>query len=122
MKNYDSSWDEANEDAWDKKCDEWSERDWESWLKSKLLFPFAVKRVEDDREFIPKENNEEPFSVGHIFKVVSIELEDELYGFIVKVKEGRRKGHVPLCDVEVTSSTDRNYWPVREYVVWFANR
>ena len=122
MKNYDSSWDEANEDVWDEKYDEWSERDWESWLLSNLSFPFEVKRIEDDREFIPKENSEEPFTVGHIFKVEGVELEDELYGFIVKVKEGRRKGHVPLCDVEVTSSTDRNYWPAREYVVWFANR
>ena len=122
MKNYDSSWDEGNEDAWDEKSDEWSERDWGSWLKSNLSFPFEVKRVEDDREFFLKENNDEPFTVGHILKVEGIELEDELYGFIVKVKEGRRKGHVPLCDVEVPSSTDRNYWPVREYVFWFANR
>jgi len=122
MKNYDSSWDEGNEDAWDEKYDEWSERDWESWILGNLSFPFEVERIEDDRDFIPKENNEEPFTVGHIFKVEGIELEDELYGFIVKVKEGRRKGHVPLCDVEVASKTDRNYWPVREYVVWFANK
>ena len=122
MKNYDSSWDEANEEAWDEKYDEWSERDWESWFLRNLSFPFEVKRIEDDREFIPKDNSEEPFTIGHIFKVEGIELEDELYGFIVRVKEGRRKGHVPLCDVEVTSKTDRNYWPVREYIAWFANR
>ena len=122
MKNYDSSWDEANEEAWDEKYDEWSERDWESWFLRNLSFPFEVKRIEDDREFIPKDNSEEPFTVRHIFKVEGIELEDELHGFIVRVKEGRRKGHVPLCDVEVTSKTDRNYWPVREYIAWFANR
>lgn len=32
------------------------------------------------------------------------------------------KGYVPLCDLEVTSRKDRNFWPVREYAVWFANR
>ena len=57
-----------------------------------------------------------------ITSIEGIELEDELYGFIVQAKEGRRKGHVPLCDVEVAAKEDKNYWPVREYVVWFANR
>ena len=122
MKNYDSAWDEGDENAWDEKYNDWSVRDWESWLLKSLSFPFEVKRVEDDREFIPQENNEEPFTIGHIFKVKSIELEDDLYGFIVEVKEGRRKGHVPLCDVEVASKSDPNYWPVKEYVAWFANR
>ena len=53
---------------------------------------------------------------------VEIDMEDEHYGIILKVKEGRRIGAVPLCEVEVTSKEDENYWPVREYAVWFANR
>jgi len=48
--------------------------------------------------------------------------EDYIYGVIVQVREGRRKGCVPLCDLEVTSRKDRNFWPVREYAAWFANR
>lgn len=56
-------------------------------------------------------------------KVVGIEPEeDDLCGVIVQVREGRRKAYVPLCDLEVTSRDDSNFWPVREYVVWFANR
>jgi len=55
-------------------------------------------------------------------KAIDIELEDDLYGIILKVREGRRVGYVPLCDVEVTSKEDINFWPVREYVIWFANR
>jgi len=31
--------------------------------------------------------------------------------------EVKKKGYVPLCDLEVTSREDRNFWPVREYVV-----
>jgi hypothetical protein len=61
-------------------------------------------------------------SLGHVMKVVSIEDEDESYGIIIKVKEGRKTGYVPLCNAEVTSKEDKNFWPVREYVVWFANR
>jgi hypothetical protein len=54
--------------------------------------------------------------------VIDIEMEDEHYGVILKVKEGKKEGHVPLCDVEVVSRENESFWPVREYVVWFANR
>jgi hypothetical protein len=53
---------------------------------------------------------------------VAIDMEDETYGIILKVREGRRVGAVPLCEVEVTLKENENYWPVREYAVWFANR
>jgi hypothetical protein len=55
-------------------------------------------------------------------EAVDIAIADNHYGVILKVKEGKRVGHVPLCDVEVTSRENKNFWPVREYVVWFANR
>ena len=59
----------------------------------------------------------------HIFLTgVSCVGKSTPYGVIVQVREGRRKGYVPLCDFEVTSREDRNFWPVREYVIWFANR
>ena len=38
------------------------------------------------------------------------------------VKQGNQKGWVPLADLEVASKSDPNYWAVREYVVWSANR
>lgn len=57
-----------------------------------------------------------PFRIGHTMKVIGIEPEeDNLYGVIVQVREGRRKGYVPLYDLEVTSREDRNFWPVREF-------
>jgi len=31
------------------------------------------------------------------------------YGIILNVKEGRKVGIVPLCDVEVTSIEDENF-------------
>lgn len=122
MNTYDNSWDDDNEDAWDEIYEKWRKRDWESWLLNNLSFPINVIRKEDDRDFRPDYDIDAPFTLGHTLKIEGIELEDELYGFIVQVKEGRRKGHVPLCDIEVVSKSDKNYWPIREYVVWFANR
>jgi len=43
-------------------------------------------------------------------------------GVIVKAKAKGQIGQLPLADLEVKLKTDRNYWPVREYSVWFANR
>jgi hypothetical protein len=116
--SYDSSWDEGNERLWGKKRREWNKRDWLPWLKRHLKFPFTVRR-EEDEDF---DDREPLFGVGHTMEVLGIEDEDEMRGVFVNVKEGKEKGCVPLCDVEVKPKTDKNYWHVREYVVWFANR
>jgi hypothetical protein len=76
---------------------------------------------EDDAYFTDIARHE-PFRLGHTFSVLGMSSEDDLRGIFVKVKEGRKTGHVPLCDVAVTSKYNPNYWPVKEYVVWFANR
>ncbi len=131
--NYDTSWDliesdEGNlpddEDAYERKYQEWMERDWIPWLIEHLSFPFQVERMEDeDDAYFTDVAEHEPFRLGHIMEVIGIEsLENDRCGVIVQVKEVKKKGHVPLCDLEVTSREDRNFWPVREYVVWDANR
>lgn len=132
MEQYDKSWDLSesekgnlpeNEKAFDRKCKEWSQRSWESWLNEKLIFPFLVRRMEDDDDaYFTDVADHQPFRLGHEMKVIGIDQEDDLYGIILKVREGRRVGYVPLCDVEVLNHEDPNFWPVREYVVWFANR
>ena len=121
---YDSSWDEDNDDLWDEKFEEWEERDWDSWLTAHLTFPFEIERQEDDKfdPFSGNESNDIPFSINHIMKAIQIEMEDGTYGIILKVRESRKIGYVPLCDVGVTSIDDKNFWPVKEYVVWFANK
>lgn len=131
-KDYDASWDMAesengnlphDEGTFDKIYAKWKKRSWESWLGENLKFPFLVERMEDDDDaYFTDIAESEPFGLGHVMKAINIEMEDDLYGIILKVREGRRIGCVPLCDVEVTSKKDENYWPVREYVVWFANR
>jgi len=122
--NYDSSWDvNGNEEQFNKKFSEWENRLWEEWLDDNLTYPFQVERVEDDDDaYFSDSAKEEPFRLGHIMKAVAIDMEDEKYGIILKVREGRRVGAVPLCEVEVTLKENENYWLVREYAVWFANR
>ena len=132
MEKNDTSWDLSesekgnlpeNEEAFDRKYKEWQQRSWESWLNEKLIFPFLVRRMEDDDDaYFTEVADYQPFRLGHDMKVIGIDQEDDLYGIILKVREGRRVGYVPLCDVEVLDQEDPNFWPVREYVVWFANR
>jgi len=133
MRNHDDhSWDlaetsegnlPANEELFDRKCEQWERRDWMTWLEQNLSFPFEVERMEDDDDaYFTDIADREPFRLGHKMTVLALEPEDIRYGIVVKVQEEGRIGHVPLCDLQVTSKSDKNYWPVREYVVWFANR
>ena len=132
MGKYDTSWDlvksekgnlPESDEAFERKYREWQQRHWETWLNKKLDFPFWVERMEDeDDAYFTDGANLQPFRLGHRMKVIGIELEDDLYGIILKVREGRKVGYVPLCDVEVIDKEYPNFWPVREYVVWFANR
>ena len=129
--DYDASWDlresedgnlPLDEHAYDRIYAKWEKRFWEPWLREKLNFLFTVERMEDDDDAYFKDIAEtEPFRLGNIMKAVGIEAEDDRYGIILKVREGRRVGYVALCDLQVTLTEDDNYWPIREYVVWFAN-
>ena len=129
---YDTSWDcveseegnlPKNEALMNKKEHEWQKRDWKKWVEENLSFPFTVVRKEDeDDAYFTDIAKHAPFRLGHKMTVLKISSNEDLYGIIVRVREGYRMGDVPLCDVEVSPKTDRNFWPVREYVVWFANR
>ena len=130
--NYDSSWDliksekgnrPKNKKLYEQKYDEWMERDWLEWLNENLTFPFLAKREEDvDDAYFTDIAKHEPFRLGHIMEVISIDSEHSLHGIIVEVKEESRKGLVPLWQLEVTDKNCVNFWAVREYVVWDANK
>lgn len=131
--SYDSSWNlersergylPRDDEAYERKLAEWQERDWPVWLQAHLTFPFTVIRMEDDDDaYFTDVAKRRPFRLKHTMVAVGLEVEaDPKYGLLLQVTEGRHKGYVPLADVEVTSGEDANFWPVREYVVWFANR
>jgi hypothetical protein len=112
-----------SDEAFDKKLEEWQARNWPDWLAKHLTFPFTVIREddEDDAIFAPGAAKA-LFRLGHKMNVLALAEEDVDRGVIVRVKEEGKTGYVPLCDVAVTPKKDKNFWPVREYAVWFANR
>lgn len=102
---------------------EWEMRDWMKWLGENLVFPFTAKKTEDgDGACFTDIVKHGPFRLGHTMKVLNLSYEDDLYGVIVKVREKRRVGSLPLCDLKVIPQDDRNFCAVKEYAVWFANR
>jgi len=118
------AWDTDDADAFETKMEEWGERDWATWLGDHLSFPFKAKRAEDDDEaFFTDIADREPFRLGHKMEVLGLEPDDDVdLGVMVQVREGQHQGYVPLADLEVMPKADKNHWPVREYVVWYANR
>jgi len=131
---YDAYWNRGNEDAWDHKYKEWESRDWVAWLRAKLKFPFRARRMEDMvlDWCAPEElHAKNPFPVGCEVEVTGLaegDFEADFDGVIVEVRGDRRrrckegKGCLPLQDLEVRPKDNPNYWPVREFVVWYANR
>lgn len=87
---------------------------WEKHLKSTLHFPFEASRQEQFRRG--------PVEVGDIVEVRGIVHVDDTYGIFVSVRLGKQSYTIPLCDLEVTIEDSPNYRPLKDYVVWFANR
>ena len=112
-----------DDDAFEKKLEEWEQRDWLDWLSKHLSFPFTVTREEDDDDaYFQKGAARAPFRLGHKMQVLGVAENDLDRGILLEVTEKGQTGCVPLADVEVVPKIDKNFWPVREYVVWFANR
>jgi len=130
--HYDSSWDDDSdddsvledydEDAFDRKMEQWEERDWQKWLKQNVTLPFTAIREEDmdANPFSPE--GRKPFAVGSKMIVLEFGYDDFHEAVLAHVKQGNQKGTVPLADLKVTPQSDPNYWAVREYVVWLANQ
>ena len=112
-----------SEEVFETKYKEWQRRDWIEWLGSQLTFPFQVVRKEDcDDAYFDPGATKDRFRLGHRMEVVGLDENDVDQGVMIKVREKGKTGCVPLGDVEVEPKSDTNYWPVREYVVWSANR
>ena len=119
----DEDYSREQDEAFEKKMEEWEARNWMEWLGQQLTFPFRLTREEDEDDVDLSEGaTKSPFRLGHKMEALALEEEDIDIGVILTVQEKGQTGRVPLADVEVKPKSDKNYWPVREYVVWFGNR
>ena len=126
---YDAAWDLADSwEAFEQKAEEWDGRDWVPWLRDHLSFPFEVVRQEDmddERYIFGNEPRPEHFAAGSKMTVLGISdaaFEPVFHGVLVDVRQDGHRGVVPLQDLEVHPKSAPNFWPVREFVVWYANR
>jgi hypothetical protein len=98
-----------------KDISEWSAFEaWEEHLGQALQFPFEAE--------ISEWQERGPLRTGDKVKVYDIVHNDDLYGIIVALGHERGRYDFPLCDLEAIDKTSVNYQPLKDYVVWFANR
>ena len=121
--NYDTSWDLTPINGISALTKLFSAEKTQKIISNLLIESNKGNLPDDEDAYFTDVAKRSPFRLGHIVEVIGIESEeDDLRGVIVHMKEVKKKGYVPLCDLEVTSKEGRNFWSVREYVVWFANR
>ncbi len=88
---------------------------WEKYLSEKLRFPFEAE--------VAEHQDRGPVRIGERVSVLDIEIVDDYsYGIIVSIKTKHGHYDFPLCDLEAFPETSPNYQPLKDYVVWFANR
>lgn len=87
---------------------------WEQYLNKKLSFPFDAE-ITDDQDNVPLEQ-------GDKTRIHSIIATDDHYGVIMKLKQGKKGFHFPLCSIQVADNNSNNFQIVEDYSVWFSNR
>jgi len=87
---------------------------WEEHFGKVLKFPFEAEVSE------PQERG--PLRDGDTVTIFGLEGSEDLYGIFASLRHKGQKYVFPLCDLEVTDKGSSNYQPVKDYVVWFANR
>lgn len=94
---------------------EWAAFDaWEEHFQQVLTFPFEAE--------VSEWQERGPLRTGDRVTVSGLEGWEDLYGLLVALRQKRRTYVFPLCDLEVLDKSSANYQPVKDYVVWFANR
>jgi hypothetical protein len=86
----------------------------EKYLELTCVFPFEA--------IISEHQGRGPLKEGDRISVKGISGDDDLYGIIVETRQGRKKYHVPLLDLEVSDKKSVNHQPVEVYKTWFANQ
>ncbi len=87
---------------------------WKQYLSKHLQFPFEAEVA----ELLERGR----LRVGDRLQVTELFDLNDYQGLLVGGKRGSERLVFPLCDLEVTDEQSSNYQPVKDYVVWFANR
>jgi hypothetical protein len=88
---------------------------WQTFLQRRLEFPFfAVVDVGPPYGPVRPETR---VAVSDLNTVV-----DDTYGVLAELGGGPNGQVHPLCDLRVDDGKSRNFQPVHDYCVWFANR
>lgn len=88
---------------------------WDKHLRQVLKFPFEA----EVSELLMRG----PLRIGDRVRIQEIaDVDDDSYGIIVKLKQGRKTYHFPLCDLQAIDERSSNYQIIQDYAVWFANR
>ena len=90
---------------------------WKKHLTDKLTFPFQAK-VAEWQETGPLECDE----LVTVYRIVATEEIDTDHGLFVEITNQKNRYLFPLSDLEVADKQSKNFTPVKDYVVWFANR
>ena len=91
-RSHNAAWDRGDEKAFDRKYQEWQVRDWLSWLRDNLSFPFQAERMEDmylDSFASAEMKEKNRFPVGCQVPVIGIsdgDFEPYFDGVIVDVR------------------------------------
>jgi hypothetical protein len=87
---------------------------WEKYLETEIKFPIEAEIYESQRYIL--------LSTGDSVIIERIELVDDSYGIIVRIRHKRRKFDIPLCDLDATENDPGAHQIISDYRVWFANR
>ena len=87
---------------------------WENHLTNQLTFPFAA--------VVSESSERGALRFGEKVTVTGIDMADDLYGVIARIKLKNRRLSIPMCDLEVVDKDSANYEVVDDYSTWFANR
>lgn len=87
---------------------------WINYLNEKLQFPLETEVVESDSGGL---------KLGEKVKLLDIEEDvDERYGVLGIGKSQKGAVTYPICDLEVIDKNSKNFQPLKDYCIWFANR
>lgn len=87
---------------------------WETHLRRVLSFPFNARVAESEDGWLLRHGDS--LSVTGIAEVV------EEYGVIVDVDRDGKHLQFPLCNLKTSDPKSKNWQPVSDHAVWFANR